>query len=186
MTMTRPIALLSSLGALAALCLITIHVFADPFGVKSWWRDVQAEPFLYNDPDFLYDRALAYYRSDDRAIARDISRRVLMVQPEYKGAYKLLTAIYLKDKNFQKAEEAARAAAKIDPTDMDAQLGVATALHGQGMDAAAAEAYEIVLNSKTSTATQQDAALRSLTELGEKRAGEKRTDESQPGEGRGR
>lgn len=163
--MTRPAALTASLGIVAALLLAIIQTFADPFGLKDWWKTVAAETNPYKDPAFLYDRAEASYRSGDYAIAGDLSRRVLTVNPDNKAAYKLLTAIHLKNKDYRKAEETARAAARIDPGDADAQLAVGESLRGQGMTEEAVRAYQAVVENKIGDTRQREAAVEKLSEL---------------------
>jgi tetratricopeptide (TPR) repeat protein len=163
--MTRPAALTLSLTTVALLALATVHLFADPFGLHRFWSEVRAQKLPYQDPVYLQERAQFYYSNGDRALAHDISQRILMITPNNKEAYKLLAAIYLKDKNYRKAEEAARAATRIDPTDGYAQLAVGESLQGQGLEDAAIQAYRAVIASKTTDARQREIAVEKLDRI---------------------
>lgn len=163
--MTRPAALTASLGIAAALSLALVQAFADPFGLNGWWKTVVSETHPYKDPAFVYEQAEASYRRGDYAIAGDLSRRVLMLNPNNKSAYKLLTAIHLKNKDYRKAEESARAAARIDPGDADVQLAVGESLRGQGMTEAAVGAYQAVVENRMGDTRPRDVALEKLSEL---------------------
>jgi cytochrome c-type biogenesis protein CcmH/NrfG len=165
MAMTRNAALLTSLGVLAVLIFAVTTLTFDPFHVRDWWRDVASATSPYEDTDYLYDQASQFYRNDDRALAHDVARRILILQPGHKNAHKLLAAIYLKNQDFASALAECREVSRIDPTDVTSQLGMASALREMGHSEEASRILETVIQSEHSTREERDEAEFRLSQV---------------------
>jgi cytochrome c-type biogenesis protein CcmH/NrfG len=165
MAMTRNAALLTSLGILALLIFIVTTLTFDPFSVRSWWHEIAAARSPYEDTDYLYDQANQFYKNDDRALARDVARRILILQPAHKNAHKLLAAIYLKNQDYGSALAECREVSRIDPADITSRFGMASALREMGHSEEASRVLETVIQSAHSTPSERDEAEFRLSQV---------------------
>jgi tetratricopeptide (TPR) repeat protein len=163
--MTRKTALVTSLGVLALLILAVTTFTFNPFDFRAWWQDLASMRSPYEDADYLYDQAAQFYKRDDRALARDVARRILILQPEYKNAHKLLAAIYLKNQDYASALAECKEVSRIDPSDVTSRLGMASALREMGHSEEASKVLEAVIQSQYGTPDERDAAEFGLAQL---------------------
>ncbi len=118
------------------------------------------------DTDFLYSRAYELYENNDRAMSGDIARRIIYLKPNHKDAHKLLAAIALRDRDFNRAADECKRLIEIDPSDMNAYLGFGTALRRVGQPEKAEKAFRTVASSPLSSEQQREEAFIHLSELG--------------------
>ncbi|MDX1933349.1 MAG: hypothetical protein SFU56_12140 [Capsulimonadales bacterium] len=152
----------SLLAALFALLFCTALLIAVPVLGPSF-REVlnRAERvrFPFENPDLLYREAETRYYSGDLGMAHDIARRALMVEPEFVPAYKLLAAIYFKERKYAAAEASCRSAAALAPEDNTIRIALGRTLEQQGRLAEAAETYRQVADDRHATAEQKAEAV---------------------------
>lgn len=167
---TRRNTLFIGVIVLLGLCVL---VGATMGGYIDWGKEVEAmrtaRPPAEN-PDLLWESAQEFYADADRdpkmkALAEGTARRILIVDPKYLRARKMLAALHLKDKEWQDAEVQCRTVLTADPKDVTARLGLGAALRGQNKNKEAVEAYRAVWNDGTAGVLQKDEASRNLQAL---------------------
>ena len=159
------------IGSVLGLFLLTAAMVAAPFAigpVQQFIAEVQATKLPVDDPDFLYARAEEYYRAGELGMAHDVANRAVIVAPKYARAHKLLAAIYLKNKNYPEALKASEAAAQLDPTDPNAQLGIGSSLKEMGRTDEAEKIYQKLLKSDTASDEHRELAEQMIRQISEK------------------
>jgi tetratricopeptide (TPR) repeat protein len=124
----------------------------------------------YDDTDYLYEQATRLFKDDERALAHDVARRILILDPGYKNAHKLLAAIYFKNEDYSAALAECKEVSRIDPTDVPSQIGAASALSSLGQQDNATRILEFVFRSQYSNQIEREEAAFRLEQMQQKRA----------------
>jgi cytochrome c-type biogenesis protein CcmH/NrfG len=150
------------IGAAGAIAGILTGVI----DASKWYQEITGKKTPAQTTASLYQGAQQHYSENDRLRAAEGAKAVIALEPNHKEAHKLLAACYLKDGNLSGAAIECNTATHIDPDDMTAQYGLATALRGLGSYAEARDAYRVILRHPRSTPAQREEAGKYLRELG--------------------
>jgi Flp pilus assembly protein TadD len=115
--------------------------------------------------------ARGHFADKNRPQAVVEARRVLELEPEHVGARKLLGACFGIDRDMASAAREYEEAARVDPDDMEARCGLATALEASGKRQEAASVYRFVQRNPKATAEQANLARQRLSALHAAKAG---------------
>lgn len=143
-----------------------VGILSGVIDVGNWYQEITGRKTPAQTTASLFERAQQYYSEDDRPRAAEGAKTVIALEPNHKEAHKLLAGCYLKDGNLSGAATECKTATHIDPDDMTAQYGLATALRGLGSYAEARDAYRVILKHPRSTPAQREEAGKYLRELG--------------------
>jgi len=124
------------------------------------WPQVNGET-----SEFHYQQAKQFFDSKNRTQAIEEARQAIQIEPANIGSWKLLGACYGIDRNMEDSVAAYERATKIDPDDVEARLGLATALEATGKKSEAVQAYRVVLRHPKATIEQSQLARQRVNSL---------------------
>lgn len=157
--------ILTALVALGLLIFLLGGSLTGTLDFQQMFASSEAEERPEFDPDYLYARAFQLYEANDRALARDVARRLVHLKPAHKDGHKLLAAIAMRDRDYAAAIKECRRLIEIDNTDMTGYLGLGTALRSSGDHKEAEKVFRTVLSSEFSDEKQREEAHLNLAEL---------------------
>jgi Flp pilus assembly protein TadD len=114
-----------------------------------------------------YQKGKQYFFDHNRPMAIKEAKLAIAIEPTHEEAHKLLGACYGVDQNMDAAAAEYQEASDINPDDVEARLGLATAEEALGERIQATIAYRYVINHPQSTANQHEIALARLKALGQ-------------------
>jgi Tfp pilus assembly protein PilF len=114
-----------------------------------------------------YEKAKTFFFAHDRPDAIQEAKLAIQIKPSYDDAHKLLASCYGIDDNLDAAAAEFKTASDINPDDMEAEMGLATALDAEGERQKADDVYRYILRNPASNPDQlrqAKARLHSLTQ----------------------
>ncbi|GAB4455406.1 MAG: hypothetical protein OHK0029_11480 [Armatimonadaceae bacterium] len=117
------------------------------------------------NPDYLYLEAKRLFDNGDSLLASEVAQRVLHLEKDHILARKLLAAIYLRDRKFEKAAEQCRLALAKHPKNPELRLGLGIALKGMKKNGEARKVFQDLLNDPAIQEQHREEALLQLSEI---------------------
>jgi tetratricopeptide (TPR) repeat protein len=115
--------------------------------------------------ELLYTLAQRYDRQGDHAYAAALARRITYVDPRHVNARKFLASAALRRKDYEEARRWCDEALRINPADVSARLGLATAYRGLGRKEEARTTLKSIIKDTRYSALERGTAQAALNEL---------------------